>query len=174
MSGRMSGSFVGVGFEDCGTRSTSHPYESRVTCHRTQRVAELAARVDPDLGENLAQVPLDGSRAEKENGADLRVRKAVAGEPGNLLLLGGEIVARLGAPLPHLLARGDQLAPSTLGERIHSDRCEHVVSGTKLLAGSDTAARSAKPFAVEEMRSRELGAQPRPAEAVERFAVELF
>ena len=44
------------------------------------------------------------------------------GEPGDLLLLRRELVARLGAALAHLLARRQQLAAGALGERLHADR----------------------------------------------------
>ena len=62
-----------------------------------QRVGELSARADPELGEDVAQVPLDGARAEEQARADLGVREPVAGELGDLALLGGQLVARLGA-----------------------------------------------------------------------------
>ena len=45
---------------------------------------------------------------------------------------GGELVARLGAALAHLLARGDQLPAGALGERLHADRGEHLVGGAQL------------------------------------------
>jgi hypothetical protein len=38
-----------------------------------QGVAELAARVDAELGEDVAQVVLDRARAEEQPGADLGV-----------------------------------------------------------------------------------------------------
>ena len=42
-----------------------------------QRRAELPARADAELAEHLAQVPLDGARAEEQLRADLRVRLPV-------------------------------------------------------------------------------------------------
>ena len=62
------------------------------------------------LREDLVQVVLDGARADEQLGADLRVREPVAGEPGDLRLLGGELVARLDGALAHGLAGGQQLA----------------------------------------------------------------
>src|SRR5450631_54764 len=67
-----------------------------------QRPAELPARADAELGEYLAQVPLDGARAEEQLGADLRIRQPVTGEPGDLRLLRGELARRLGPPLAHV------------------------------------------------------------------------
>ena len=84
------------------------------------------ARADPELAEHLAQVPFDGAGAEEQPGADLRVGQAVAGQAGDLLLLGRELVARLDGALAHLLARRQQLAARALGERLHADRGEHA------------------------------------------------
>ena len=53
--------------------------------------------------------------------ADLRVRQPVAGQPGDLRLLGREHVARLvGAPARGL-TRGQELAAGALGERLGPD-----------------------------------------------------
>ena len=46
---------------------------------------------DAELGEDLAQVVLDGARADEQPGADLRVGQAVAGQPRDLGLLGGQL-----------------------------------------------------------------------------------
>src|SRR3954447_11664272 len=81
-----------------------------------QGVTERPARADAELGEHLLEVPFDGARAEEELGADLRVRPPVAREPGDVLLLRGELVARVVAALAHLLAGGQQLVAGTFGE----------------------------------------------------------
>src|SRR5215218_4738807 len=90
-----------------GTRFGSGPRE---------RAGELPARLDAELGEHLAQVPLHRAGAEEELRADLRVRQPVAGEVRDLALLGGQVVARGGGALAHLLARGQQL-PLGAGSR---------------------------------------------------------
>src|SRR5580693_9715046 len=91
-----------------------------------QRRPELPARGDTELGKHVAQVPLHRARADEQLRADLRVRQAVAGEPGDLLLLRRELLARIGAAFAYLLTRRDQLAAGALGERLHSDRGEQV------------------------------------------------
>ena len=71
-----------------------------------QRGLQFVARADAELGEHLAQVPLDGARAEEQPRADLRVRQAVAGQPGDLLAPAAVSSSRVSAaPLAHLLAR---------------------------------------------------------------------
>ena len=52
-----------------------------------ERGCQFAPGPDPELGEHVAQVPLDGARAEEQAGADLGVREPVAGELGDLALL---------------------------------------------------------------------------------------
>src|SRR5829696_7681671 len=91
-------------------------------------VGEFATGVDPELGEHLAQVPLDRAWTDEELRADLRIREALAREPRDLFLLRSELVARVVAALAH------QLAAAALGERLHPDRGEHVVGGAQLLA----------------------------------------
>src|SRR6185369_15679662 len=89
-----------------------------------QRPLQLPPGTDAELGEHLAQVPLDRPGAEEELGADLRVRLAIAGQPCDERLLRGELIRVLvGAPA-YLLARCDQLAAGPLGERLHADRGE--------------------------------------------------
>ena len=73
---------------------------------RRQDAVELVARADVELGENLVQVILDGPRTDEHPSADLDVRQPVAGEPRDLPLLGGELVARLDGALANRLAGG--------------------------------------------------------------------
>src|SRR5262245_22784944 len=60
-----------------------------------ERVVELAARADAELGEHVLQVPLDGARADVQLRPDLGVRAPVARQTGDLRLLRGELVAGL-------------------------------------------------------------------------------
>ena len=76
-------------------RARSRPERSRawslVGAARVPRApqcaAQLPARADAELGEHLAQVVLDGARADEQLRADLRVRLPVGGEAGDLRLL---------------------------------------------------------------------------------------
>ncbi len=56
---------------------------------------QLHARVDPEFGEDLAEVVLDGARANEQSRADLKVREALACEFRDLSLLDGELAGVL-------------------------------------------------------------------------------
>src|SRR6516225_1208456 len=84
-----------------------------------QRCLELPARGYLELREHVAQVPLDCACADEQLGADLWVRQAITREPGDLLLLRRELVARPGAAFPHLLAGCHQLTAGAFGKRLH-------------------------------------------------------
>src|SRR5712691_11800811 len=114
-----------------------------VSAELRQRGVQLAAGADAELGEYLAQMPFDRARGQEQPGADLRISAAVAGQPGNQLLLRSELAPRLDAALAHPLACGDQLAAGTFGERLHTNRHEHVVRPAQLLARVDAPALAA-------------------------------
>src|SRR6185312_10606157 len=75
-----------------------------------QDAAEVAARGDAELGEDLAQVVLDSARRQEQPGADFGVREAVAGQPGDLGLLSSQLEHRGDAALAGGLAGDPQLA----------------------------------------------------------------
>jgi hypothetical protein len=54
--------------------------------------------------------------ADEQPRADFRVRQSVAGEPRDLRLLGGELVAGLDGAFPDALARRRQLALGAVGK----------------------------------------------------------
>ena len=63
-----------------GARSCRRP----VAAPDGQRLPELAAGGDGELGEDLGQVVLDGARAEEQLGGDFRVGHARPGQPPRL------------------------------------------------------------------------------------------
>jgi hypothetical protein len=134
-----------------------------------ERRGELVTRMDPELPEHLAQMPLDGGRAEKEPRTAFRVRQPIPGQLGNLPLLRGQIVACLRRPPTHPLARRQQLLTRTLGERVHPDRRELVVRAAELGARVDPATLAAQPLAVEQACARESDADPSPLETLNRL-----
>jgi hypothetical protein len=59
-------------------------------------------------------------RADEQPGPDLRVRQAVAGQPRNLDLLGGQLAGGLDGALASDLAGGQPLTPRPLTERLYT------------------------------------------------------
>src|SRR5215469_18932660 len=136
------------------------------------RVAQLTARGDAELGEDLAQMPFHRADAEEQLGADLRVGVAFDREPGDVRLLRRERADRLDRARAYCLAGGHQLVPRAFGERIHAHRGQRVVGGPQLGAGVCAALFAAQPFAVEQVRAGEFGPQLGAAEPVDRLAVQ--
>ena len=69
------------------------------------------------------------------------------------------------------LAGGEQLTSGALRERLHADRLEQLVRRSQLRARVDAAILSAQPLPVEEMRTCEVGPEPRAPQAVDGLAV---
>src|SRR5690348_17409405 len=131
-----------------------------LACVALQDAMELVAGADVELGEDLVQVVFDGARAHEQLGSDLGVGQAVAGQPADLGLPGGELGGGLGGALADTLAGGPQLARGPVGEPAGSHGGEHLMRGAQLLAGVDAPVLPAQPLAVQEMGAGELHAQP--------------
>jgi NADP-dependent 3-hydroxy acid dehydrogenase YdfG len=129
-----------------------------------QRVPELPAGGDAELGEHLAQVPFDRARAEEELGADLGVGLPVPRPRRDLHLLRGEVPVGVRRALAHGLAGGEQLAAGALGEPVRPDRRQHSVRQVQLLPGIHPAVLAAEPLTVEQVRAGQIDARPRPAQ----------
>jgi hypothetical protein len=97
---------------------------------------------------------------------------AIGGQPRDLRLLGGEVVARLGGPPGHGLAGGQQLATGAFGERLGPGETEHLVRSTQLSSGVHAAAVASEPFAVEQTGAGEVDANPGALEPLDRLTVE--
>jgi len=121
-----------------------------------RHAVQLTAGADAELGEHLPQVVLDGVRADEQPGADLRVRQAVPGQPRDLGLLGGQLLAGPGVGRGGALAGGfpggRQLPARPLGEPVHPDLVQHAVRSAELLARLRAAALTAQPLAVQQVR----------------------
>ena len=101
-----------------------------------QDAVKLVAGADGELGEDQAQVVLDRARADEQPGADLRVGQALAGQPRDLGLLGGQLAGGLHGPLAGSLVGRRQLAPGRVGERPDAHRVRHAVGDAQLRAWS--------------------------------------
>jgi hypothetical protein len=71
-----------------------------------KRPTQLLAGADVELEEHLAQVVLDGPRADEQLRTDLGVGMALGCETGDLRLLSGELFARLERTFTDGLAGG--------------------------------------------------------------------
>src|SRR5580700_5406922 len=125
-----------------------------------QGTAELAARGDAQLGEDLAQVILDRARAQKQPEGDLRVRQPLGGQPRDLRLLRRQLYhggdgGSAGSP-----AGGPQLAAGAGGIRFHADRVQHLDGGAQLLTRVGAAAFPPQPLPVQQVGTGEFGTQP--------------
>src|SRR4051812_42501212 len=116
-------------------------------------------------------MPLDGAGTEEELGADLRIRPAGERQPRDVLLLRCELIAGVVSALADRLTGREQLVSRALGKPFSADRLEHVMRAAQLLARVGAAALAAQPLSVQQTPARELQAQARPSEALDRLAV---
>ena len=79
---------------------------------------KLRSRLHSELAERVAEVVLDGGLADEQPRRDLWIRLSLRGKPSDLPLLRGELVQRLNAPPPSVLACRLELKPCALGERL--------------------------------------------------------
>ena len=85
------------------------------------------AGLHSQLAERLAQVVVDGARADEQLGRDFRVCGTVGGKAGDLRFLGGQVVTRLDGPFARVLAGRLQLDPGALGKRLHAELHKQLV-----------------------------------------------
>src|SRR4051812_31420285 len=137
--------------------------------------AELFARVDPELREHPAQVPLDRARADEELCADLGIRAALGGEACDLPLLRGEPVTRVGRALAHSLAGRHPLTSRAFSESVHAgDLRPHPVRDPEMLTSFGAPALASQPLAVDQVSAGEGRTYPRAAQTHDRLAIQLL
>ena len=110
--------------------------------------------------------------AEEQAGADLGVRQAVAGQPGDLGLLGGESAAVGTDARGGRSRRWPAAPPGPIGEAAMPMDVEHVVGRPQLLARVHAPPFAAQPLAVEQVRAGELDPHAGAPQAVDRLAVQ--
>ena len=154
-------------FGDClfttdGVRSESATIQ-RVRWRRalSQPVYELRTPFDVELAECVAKVVLDRVRADEQLSRDLSVRVSIGREASDLRLLRSELLSRVRGASPGVPARCLQLAVRALGERLHAEVVEHLVSDPQLLASVRVTTLTSEPLAVKQMRACQLGTKPR-------------
>src|SRR5918995_3448742 len=137
-----------------------------------RNAAELVARGDVELQEDLAQVVLHRPGADEQLRADLGVGETISGQPSDVSLLGCEHAARVVAALPRGLTRGQELVTGALGKPLGADAAEHFVGGSELLTRVDAAVLATQPFAVLEPGAGEMDHATAAREPLHRLAVE--
>src|SRR5215469_12254784 len=137
-----------------------------------QRGTELSARSDPELGEHLAQVPLDGVRADEQLGTDFVVREPTARETRDMCFLGRENVVRCDGAFADRRACGEQFASSTLRERLRPHLSQHLVGDAQLNSGVDAAVLAAQPLAVDQTGPGELHPDVRIAKQLDGLTIQ--
>jgi hypothetical protein len=132
---------------------------------------DLVTGADGELGEDLVQVVFDGARAHEQLGGDVGVGQAVAGQPGDLGLPGGEPAGGVGGALADPLAGGQQLPRGSFGEPVGAHRGEHLVRGAQLPARVDAPVLPAEPLTVQEAGAGQRHTDAGAGEPVECLAV---
>jgi hypothetical protein len=99
-----------------------------------QMLFELAAGLDSELAKRLAEVIVDGARADEQLRGDLLIGGTVGREARDLRFLMGQVVTRLDRPFTHVPAGRLELEPGALGESVDSHVGEHLVCGLQLVA----------------------------------------
>jgi hypothetical protein len=119
-----------------------------------QPVYELCAPFDVELAECLAKVVFDRVRADEQLSGDLSVGATFRREASDVRLLRSELVSGVPGASPGVPTRRLQLAVCALGERLHAEVVEHLVSDPQLLASVRVTTLTSEPLAVKEMRAR--------------------
>src|SRR3954452_14060715 len=133
--------------------------------------AELVARGDLQLGEDLAQVVLHGPGADEQLGADLGVGEAVSCQTGDLAFLRSERLARIHGALACDRPGGQELTVSALGERLGSGTAEHLVRGPEILPGVDASVLSTQPLAIHQVCAGDVNGDASAREPFDRLAI---
>src|SRR5258708_17014698 len=116
--------------------------------------AEVPARGDAEVDEDLPQVPFDGVRADEQVRTDLLVRQAVAGQPRDLRLLAGQLVTRADRLPACLLAGCEQFPASPFAEGLRTHSSEHLMSGAEVPPCVDAPVHPTQPLAVAQAGAR--------------------
>ena len=149
------------------------PLAFRVVAPAVRRgTPEFPAGSDPELGEDLAEMPLHRPGTDVQDRADLRVGVPLRSQPGDVGLLSGELTSGHPRALAHCLPGGQEFPAGPLGEPLdaHGDQC--LVGGPQLGARVDAATLPPQPLAVEELCSGELDVDRGAGEPVDGLPVE--
>jgi hypothetical protein len=114
----------------------------------------------------------DGARADEELRTDFWIRQACRASRA-IWSSCGVSSSRVSGLRLRTFSPSRPLAMGPPGERLHSDRDEHVVGPTQLLARVDASAFATQPLAMEQVRPSELRTHLSAAQPIDRFAIQL-
>src|SRR5262249_40047045 len=112
--------------------------------------AKLATGGDLQFGEDLAQMPFDGTGAQIKPGRDFRIGQSFPDQPGDLGLLGREFDRGADRAFARGFTGRPQFLRGTTGEALDSHRREAVVRGAQLRSCVYPPVLPAQPFAVQQ------------------------
>src|SRR3954453_11648723 len=135
---------------------------------------KLPAGAHVEFGEDLAQMPLDGARADEELLPDLGIRTAISRESRDVDFLGRQFVKRVGSPLAHRFTSRCELMARPLGEGVDPHVDEHLMRGSKMCARVNPAILPPQPFAVQQVCARKFRTDLRSRQPIDPFAVALL
>ena len=115
---------------------------------------------------------MDGTRADEQPGSDLRIGEAVAGEPSDLGLLGGQLDCGVDAAFAGGLAGGQQFAAGPFGERLTPMLSSMSWAAWSWAARVEATSFASQPFPIEQMTAGELSTQRECGRGADRLPVE--
>src|SRR5690242_16595668 len=112
---------------------------------------EFGARAEAELAEHVAQVEVDGARADEQLCGGVPVGQALPNERGHLPLLRGELRRGGDVAAAGRLPGGAQLVRGAGGPPRGPEVLKHLERGAQVRAGIDPAAGAAQVLAVAEV-----------------------
>src|SRR5690349_1860447 len=155
------------------TRGSSLASSQRgaATRFRSKAAGELRPRRHVELAEHLAEVIVDGARADEQLRGDFAVRRSGRGEVRYPRFLRREVDGGLRGAGAGALAGRAQFGGGLLGEPVRAHRGKHVMRGTQLVPRVPPPLGPAEPLAVEQVSAREIDGHPAPPELADGFQV---
>ena len=117
---------------------------------------ELGPGSDIELAEYLDQVVLHGALADEQASGDFPISEAFRRQPGDLGFLRGELGYRIRCARADAFAGRFELDPGSVTEGLHPEFAEEAESRAQLDARVEVPALPPQPFAVEQLRARQL------------------
>src|SRR5690349_20713656 len=155
------------------TRGSSLASSQRgaATRFRSKAAGELRPRRHVELAEHLAEVIVDGARANEQLHGELAVRCSGRCEVSHPRFLTREVDGGIRRAGPGAFAGRAQLCGGPLGEPVRTHPGEHVMRGAQLLSRVPPPLGPAEPLAVEQVCACQVDGHPALLELADGFQV---